>query len=797
VTDPGAASPGRGRAGRAISGEALAWAVIGVAFVHALAVSWRKWGDVSVDTGRELDLPRRLAEGQLLYRDARFYYGPLAPYVNALLYRLFGVHLDVLVWAGVASAALMAIALYRLARFFVPRWASAAVVVAFLYLCAFAHLYVGAIFNFVLPYTFAATYGIIAAAWSLVFLIDHVRSGSRAAFFLSAGCLALSALSKMETFAPVAAAHAVFLASLFWIRPPRRALYAFGYAGALSLVLAVYGAFWLSVGPTLWSGNLLGVLNPGSEKFVLWAMGLVDLKGSLGAVGLSLLLLAITLGVGLVAARLLAGRRVPAAAAWAVVAALAAAAYFGYRYWQLHVHFRFLPVAMAIAVVAISVLFLKRRDRRPEWLVHLLLWVFGFACLWRILLNSKPHHYGFYLLPVGLVCAGVLFFAYAPRLAGSGPWPARVFGALGLGMLGASVSLAFAGSGPLYKLHTYEVSTPRGRLRIINRWQLEGPAIQTLSGLPPETRLVTIPQGAGLLYFAGLREGDTMFSYLPMEVSDAAADAELLSRLKGNPPDVIAWVGIPMEEFGSFGFGLDYATQSMAWIHNEYVAVTNPAAAIVLMERKRKITAESRFLDLSPSPPPPDSGRTLTGTVLESFDENGITFANLRTDASRVWVAVAQAKVPVGSTITVVGARPTTAEAGGYRRRFDSVLAGRLAAPRAASIGPGGGGTARADSSEGKTVAGVFAERASLKDRQVAVRGTVVKFLPGIMGRNWLHLKDGSGSSGAKDDDLTVTTADTARVGDEVLVRGTVRLDRDFGMGYAYPVLIEDGRISK
>ncbi len=63
-------------------------------------MSWREWGDLCVDTGRELDLPRRLAEGQLLYRDARYYYGPLPPYVNALLYRVFGVHLDVLVWAG-------------------------------------------------------------------------------------------------------------------------------------------------------------------------------------------------------------------------------------------------------------------------------------------------------------------------------------------------------------------------------------------------------------------------------------------------------------------------------------------------------------------------------------------------------------------------------------------------------------------------------------------------------------------------------------------------------------------------
>ncbi len=674
-----AASTARSARSRAVAGEVLPWLVIAAAFVHALAVSWRKWGDVCVDTGRELDLPRRLAEGQLLYRDARFYYGPLAPYLNALLYRIFGIHLDVLVWAGIASAALMTLAIYRLARFFVPRWASAALAVAFIYLCAFAHLYVGAIFNFVLPYTFAATYGIVAAAWSLVFLIGHVRSGREASFLLSAACLALSALSKVEAFVPAAAAHAVFAGSLFWTRPRRRALYFGGYAAALALVLAVYGGLWLSVGPMLWRNNLLGVVNQGSEKFVLWVMGVLSLKESLRAVGLSSLLLAMMLAVGLLVSRVLVRRKLPAAAAWAVVAASGLAAWFGYRLWQLHVHFRALPVAMTIVLAALAVLYARQPDRRAEWLAHLLLWVFGFACLWRIPLNARPHHYGFYLLPVGLVCLGVLLFAYAPRLAGGGPWPERVFAAAGLGMLAASISLAVVDSKQLYALHTDEVSTPRGRLRIINRWRLEGPAIRALSRLPPETRLATVPQGAGLLYFAGLREGDSMFSYLPMEVVDGAADADLLSRLKGNPPDVVAWVGIPMEEFGSYGFGYDYAARSMAWIRAEYAPVSDPSAAIVFMVPRRKVASLSAILQLERSPEPADAERPVTGKVLESFAADGSTFLRLDTGKSKLWVAVPEARVSVGSTITVVGLRPVAAEQGGLRRRFDGILAGRLA----------------------------------------------------------------------------------------------------------------------
>ena len=79
----------------------------------------------------------------------------------------------------------------------------------------------------------------------------------------------------------------------------------------------------------------------------------------------------------------------------------------------------------------------------------------------------------------------------------------------------------------------------------------------------------------------------------------------------------------------------------------------------------------------------------------------------------------------------------------------------------------------------------------------MVIRAKVVKFSSNIMGKNWMHLRDGSGSRAAQDDDITVTTADSAAVGDVVLVRGVVRLNKDFGAGYAYPVIIEDAKVSK
>lgn len=103
----------------------------------------------------------------------------------------------------------------------------------------------------------------------------------------------------------------------------------------------------------------------------------------------------------------------------------------------------------------------------------------------------------------------------------------------------------------------------------------------------------------------------------------------------------------------------------------------------------------------------------------------------------------------------------------------------------------------KADGANGHRIAEIYALRASLKDASVVIRAKVVKFSPNIMGRNWVHLRDGSGSRTAQDDDLTVTTKDDASVGDIVIVRGVVRVNKDFGAGYSYPVIIEDATIVK
>ena len=94
----------------------------------------------------------------------------------------------------------------------------------------------------------------------------------------------------------------------------------------------------------------------------------------------------------------------------------------------------------------------------------------------------------------------------------------------------------------------------------------------------------------------------------------------------------------------------------------------------------------------------------------------------------------------------------------------------------------------------GKTVAEIFAEKAALSGKPVVLRGKVVKVNNGILGHNWLHLRDGSGAAGTND--LIVTTVAAVNLNDVVVARGNVATNKDFGAGYSYAVLIEDATIA-
>ena len=81
-------------------------------WAYRMYSTWATWGNLSIDAGREMYVPSVLAQGKMLYRDVWFLYGPAAPCFNSYLFRVFGLRLEVLYWAGSISALACAVLLF-------------------------------------------------------------------------------------------------------------------------------------------------------------------------------------------------------------------------------------------------------------------------------------------------------------------------------------------------------------------------------------------------------------------------------------------------------------------------------------------------------------------------------------------------------------------------------------------------------------------------------------------------------------------------------------------------------------
>lgn len=95
-----------------------------------------------------------------------------------------------------------------------------------------------------------------------------------------------------------------------------------------------------------------------------------------------------------------------------------------------------------------------------------------------------------------------------------------------------------------------------------------------------------------------------------------------------------------------------------------------------------------------------------------------------------------------------------------------------------------------AKNAEELTIAQIFGEPASYSEKTVEIRGVVVKVNAGIMGKNWIHIQDGTGTD--SNYNLTVTTQEMAGLNQEVTFRGVIAVNKDFGSGYFYEVIMED-----
>lgn len=200
-------------------------------------------------------------------------------------------------------------------------------------------------------------------------------------------------------------------------------------------------------------------------------------------------------------------------------------------------------------------------------------------------------------------------------------------------------------------------------------------------------------------------------------------------------------------------------------------------------------------------PVQPAASTVVKGKVLEVIDVEDYTYLMLKTSEGQVWAAVNSTPLKRGADVTLEHVMTLhDFESKSLKKTFPVILFGTL------KRGAGHGGmphagiqpsvdlsnlhVRKAQGANAYTVAEIVGKASALENKAVVLRGKVVKYNAGIMGKNWIHLRDGSGVEADNSNEILVTSANPTKLGDVITVTGVVHTNQDFGAGYAYKVLI-------
>lgn len=237
----------------------------------------------------------------------------------------------------------------------------------------------------------------------------------------------------------------------------------------------------------------------------------------------------------------------------------------------------------------------------------------------------------------------------------------------------------------------------------------------------------------------------------------------------------------------------------------------------------------------------PSGEKVISGTIKETMNASGYTYMLVTTDGKDAWVAIPETQVKLGAAVNYFeGMEMTSFSSKTLNRTFDSIIfSSGLAsdappqapatttttesndsfasavkaeqsspsAPAAindtqASAGSSGAivplaeiSVEKAVSPNGYSVAELFSQAKELTGKKVQIKGQVVKVSPAIMGKNWIHLQDGTGDPMSNTHDLVVTTNETVELDAVVTFEGVMTANKDFGAGYKYDAIVEEAAL--
>lgn len=536
-----------------------------------LAVSWRRWTSPIADSGREMDLPRRLAAGEALYRDVHYIYPPLSPYLNSFLYRIAGPNLEVLWISGVLCAILLVACCHQIARRLLDPPAAALASGAIVLFCIFKP---GG--NLIFPYAYAALHGTLFALASLLLALRYGERKLRSELVLAGILIGLAAITKQE-FA-VAAALCVAASILYsnrgnWPAILRELLVAAAPAAVITGAIyagLLYGFGWETI---VEDCHLFFTHLPASLRFYNAQRTGTDrpLFSLLQMLGGASTAVAAMSGIVLVSTRGWKSARWPGLIFLLSIFSFALIRVLAGRQWDGS------PIrALPFLLLGMIVFEWRRRDADEKSAARFVIAVYSMAILARVALRvPSGGAFGGFFLPTSLILFVWLFTSALPRLAEH--WLgekllAQRMRKTAFGMLAVTILISAVVFGIRYRRNfNYEIVAAHGHLYAPKS---TGPAIDEAlrfieSSTRPGESIAVFPEGSDLAFLTG-RAVHLRHQILIPELMLKQDEQRAIEKLREDGTRYVFIVNRPMREFGKEAFGRDFYTDLGGWVESNY-----------------------------------------------------------------------------------------------------------------------------------------------------------------------------------------------------------------------------------
>lgn len=580
--------------------KVMEWAgpmIILIGFACMLWLSWQRWADVLIDFGNQLYIPWRITEGEILYRDLFYVFGILSPYLHAFIFKITGPGALYLSLFNIFLTLALTVLLYRMVHSLCGPWTATLGALLFVMVHALGHHRYLANFNFIQPYSYDLTHGILLAFIALAVFLEYIKIPTTRKLVAIGLLSGLTLLTKIEVMFALGLAGAAGLGIAFRFHKMnrRRIMLNLFVLIASFLVPAALALLYFTTQMPLSeavSNLLLPIdysLNPRVKTlpYYQWLMGTNALGQNLLFMFLYLMVFVLIIsGIVYANRKLHENGKNDLRVALPVCLLIPLLAW--YFFWSIPWKWMLNPLPFIMIGMLFAIVWhIKSRPltdtEHHKFIFLLVLTLFSLFLLSKIFFSTVIYHYGFALTFPACLMVVIFLTDILPGWIRDQKISTCFYTLTTLSLLSVYLYVMIYDSYLYYSKKVIPVGqgvdrfyeyAPNSRTHfgrpfmepIVTRYLLE----YMEENIEPEATVAVFPDAVMINYLSRHKDPIKGFLVNPLTWILIGGDQPILDQLKAHPPAYIILVERQYPEWGMEHFGQDFAQGIYLWIVDHY-----------------------------------------------------------------------------------------------------------------------------------------------------------------------------------------------------------------------------------